>query len=442
MLRSSPSTARPSQIKRRTTAWRIKLLSVLLFMVLGHFAKAQNQAQALTARDSVLLQLIDSLETQRKTQLEAERKVQMARGYWPAGLVNLELGRLFNYNHFEGIKPGLGLETSRFLSTRFTLTGFYSYSIRSRDHSYGGSYTHHLSGNLLTAWQIFAHRDQYETGSFTFLDGEIADERFRKFAVGTVDRTEALGGQLKLRPGRYGKIALHYSYRHLSPIAPYLFSLRAVTSPSTFKEHLFGLYWRWQRKIPWLPGLTPTLCTNLRHGREAEDTQGNYWQAEAQADWLFEPGGRFKSSLRLNAAQIWKAPSLTHLYSAFGTRSNPMALESRHSMATMRPNEFAATRFFQAFLRQSITLHSNKQSCFQPVLTISTSALWGTLHTDWKALAKSVEKGYFESGLYFEDRFRMASIGYGLAVHYRYGPYQMDSQIDNWSFRLGLNFHL
>src|SRR5690554_5602063 len=54
MLRSSPSTARPSQIKRRTTAWRIKLLSVLLFMVLGHFAKAQNQAQALTARDSVL----------------------------------------------------------------------------------------------------------------------------------------------------------------------------------------------------------------------------------------------------------------------------------------------------------------------------------------------------------------------------------------------------
>lgn len=442
MLRSSPSTARPSQIKRRTTAWRIKLLSVLLFMVLGHFAKAQNQAQALTARDSVLLQLIDSLETQRKTQLEAERKVQMARGYWPAGLVNLELGRLFNYNHFEGIKPGLGLETSRFLSTRFTLTGFYSYSIRSRDHSYGGSYTHHLSGNLFTDWQVFAHRDQHETGSFTFLGGKIADERLRKYAIGTVDRTEALGGQLRLRSGRHGKIALQYSYRHLSPLAPYPFSLNEAEPPSAFEEHLYGFHWRWESTVSVLPGLSPILNTNLRHGRGAKQPTSNYWQTEGQADFLFEPGRRFKSSLRLNAAQIWNAPSLTHLYSAFGTRSNPVGLESRHSMATMRPNEFAATRFFQAFLRQSIDLYTNKQGNFQPLLTFSTSALWGTLHSEWKHLAKSVEKGYFESGLYFEDLFRLESIGYGLAIHYRYGPYQMDSQIDNWSFRLGLNFHL
>lgn len=65
--------------------------------------------------DSALVALIDSLE--REHYLKAERvfNEEMAEGWMPAGFVSVQLGRLINYNHYEGFKPGVGLRTNAFL---------------------------------------------------------------------------------------------------------------------------------------------------------------------------------------------------------------------------------------------------------------------------------------------------------------------------------------
>ena len=130
------------------------------------------------------------------------------------------------------------------------------------------------------------------------------------------------------------------------------------------------------------------------------------------------------------------------LFSNFGTFA-PLSIEIPFMFSTMAPNEFAADQFSLAFLRHQIPLREHKSGQFKPSLFITTNAGWSRLSDPAKkATINTFDKGYYESGIYLSNLFSQLFIQYGLAVHYRYGPYQKARSIDNFSFRLGLEFAL
>jgi hypothetical protein len=55
---------------------------------------------------------------------------------------------------------------------------------------------------------------------------------------------------------------------------------------------------------------------------------------------------------------------------------------------------------------------------------------------------RSLEKGYYESGLLLNNLYRHFFTGYGIGVFYRYGPYSFDKSIDNFSFKFTFNINL
>ena len=59
------------------------------------------------------------------------------------GYFNLDYNRIFGYNLFEGIKLGLGGETSSRLSTHFTVGGYISYGLKDKSIHHGG--IHHVT---------------------------------------------------------------------------------------------------------------------------------------------------------------------------------------------------------------------------------------------------------------------------------------------------------
>ena len=56
---------------------------------------------------------------------------------------------------------------------------------------------------------------------------------------------------------------------------------------------------------------------------------------------------------------------------------------------------------------------------------------------------KTLEKGYFESGILINSIFRQLDfIGYGFGVFYRYGDYAFDNHTDNLAYKLTLTFEI
>ena len=53
-----------------------------------------------------------------------------------------------------------------------------------------------------------------------------------------------------------------------------------------------------------------------------------------------------------------------------------------------------------------------------------------------------MEKGYFESGLLINNIFRVQIFRYGIGVLYRYGPYTYTKTIDNFAFKLTMQFNM
>ena len=50
---------------------------------------------------------------------------------------------------------------------------------------------------------------------------------------------------------------------------------------------------------------------------------------------------------------------------------------------------------------------------------------------------KTMEKGYFESGIVVEDLLVLLKVvSLGAGVFYRYGAYARDNQLDNFAFKL------
>ena len=81
-----------------------------------------------------------------------------------------------------------------------------------------------------------------------------------------------------------------------------------------------------------------------------------------------------------------------------------------------------------------------------PEFHIITSVGWGELddparHRNYDF--KTMEKGYYESGLSIRDVYKMwGFMGLGIAGFYRYGPYSFPDTIDNWAVKLAIKYSL
>jgi hypothetical protein len=106
----------------------------------------------------------------------------------------------------------------------------------------------------------------------------------------------------------------------------------------------------------------------------------------------------------------------------------------------MRFNEFLSDHFLALFLKQDFgKLLFKSRGKFQPEIALVQNMGIGSL-TDGQhnenITYKTMEKGYFESGILINNIFRLQLFRYGVGVMYRYGPYAYPKTIDNFAFKL------
>jgi hypothetical protein len=109
---------------------------------------------------------------------------------------------------------------------------------------------------------------------------------------------------------------------------------------------------------------------------------------------------------------------------------------------TMAPNEFVSQTYASGFLHYNMgALYKVKNSATE--LSLVTGIGWGTLENPeyHQGLPfQTMEKGFFESGLLFDNVFVYNTlgigIGIGVGVFYRYGPYALPEVKDNFGFNM------
>jgi hypothetical protein len=403
--------------------------------------------QPLTSHDSATYHVIDSIGKAYYFDRLISLQKAAIKGYIPMGMVNLDYRKLIDFNDYEGFKLGFGLWTNERLSKVFAAGGYFVYGFQDKQAKYGLGLNVTPFRNSENKFLIQMKDDVLATGTIDFLDGYQlrSPESFQRFMYETMDRNDEFSFHFQSRVLPYFKTEFGFKTATVTPQRAYRFMYSEMVQEGfTYQESSLRLKWAHKETFSDTPygrvsngTQWPSVWLNVAIGQGQSGEAFHYHRYEAQVQQTLKYSVSQSTQWRIKGGQMDGSYPSTLLYSAFGSYKQ-VGLEIPYSLATMRLNEFGASEFVILHLRHRIRLWLQKPQRFKPEVILVTNAGYGKAGET----VKSFEKGYYESGIFFNNLISQLFIKYGFSVHYRYGPYQLSTPIDNWAFKLGIEFSL
>jgi hypothetical protein len=410
----------------------------------------------LTARDSAVYRMIDSLERADERDKAMRSMEAFISGNISYLIFNIDYRRFLNYNPHEGLRLGLGLSTNQKLASFFSVGGYCSYGIKDEDWKYGSFI------QLFPKWQsdtrlTFKYmRDVSETGGYSFFEDHFfgSTEWFRNFLINQMDFTETKEGSITFRFLHSFKINLCMSQSHKIPKYVYEFEKNGYNgSPTAFNFTEAGLNIKFchQEKFMQAPSgqrlslgsKYPVIWFNVKRGLNL--LQGNFvynkYELKITKGLTTKPFG--KSQITITAGFTDGNIPLPNLYNGHGNYSG-FSIHAENSFATMRMNEFFSSEFASFYFIQNFGKLFHSKSIFSPELCFATNAGYGRMKNPQyqQYFFNTLEKGYYESGILVINTIKMGFLGYGFGVYYRYGPYSFERISANFAYKLSLSMSL
>ena len=124
-------------------------------------------------------------------------------------------------------------------------------------------------------------------------------------------------------------------------------------------------------------------------------------------------------------------------YEDFSTRNFPLAVDN--SFETMRINEFLSNRYVNLYYFHNFQSFLFHHKHFKPELKLISHAGWGLLGNPGSQFGityKTMDKGYYESGIELNNLLKINFFRIGIGGYYRYGPYAFSTPKDNLAIKL------
>lgn len=408
----------------------------------------------LTRADSLTYKILDSIGRVKNLDQRLEIWETLSTGFIPIGYVNVDLRRFLNYNRKEGFRVGVGLQTNNKLSQHFSLGGHYAYGITDKKSKYG-TFLH-----LFPAWgsdtrfSVQYVNDVTETGSYRFVDDQFlfSTELYRNFLVNRMDKIRGLETSATFRALKYLKFRLSLAnatrslpgYSYLDPndsyVGSYSLTEAGVGVKFTFNEK-FVLTPR-GRKIS-TGTKYPVLWVNYKQGFKAWDGNLEYQKFEARLSKVFTTKTFGKTAITLVSGKASRSLPIGLLYNGHGNYSG-FSLDAENAFGTMRMNEFYSSEFVSGYFRQNFESLLFRKGKFKPEINVAFNAGYGKMQNPLfhqGIVYKTMEKGYYETGLILGKLLNQKLFGYGFAVYYRLGPYSFSKISDNFAYKVALTFN-
>lgn len=385
--------------------------------------------------------------------LDKKVKVYQAlfRGAVPLGPTDVLLNRLMDYNGYEGFRLGLGAETNDKVSKYFRVGGYGAYGFKDRGWKYGGHFSVNPQWDTHFKTRFSYSNDLMEVGRIYFYNDRISPfstESFQKLFITKMDQVEEFSVEIESHALRdfqftfFGNIqnrGITSDYRfinegNLEPFQYYSILQTGVNLRFSYREkfiEMFGV----KTPISYEYPIVHFKYTHGFSGMEQGDFEFNRF------DLKIEKNSRLRNlgftTFRFNAGYIDNALPISMLYRSRGSLDPDLRFASDFSFQSVMPNEFFHDRYVSVFFKHSFKSLLFKSKFFKPELALVSALGWGEMNQQsyHKNLPfKTMEKGFFESGIQLDRLLGFLNLGAG--AYYRYGAYAFDDFEDNWTFKL------
>lgn len=425
----------------------------------------QNRLDTLTAKEKKSYRVLDSLN--RKYHFD--RKVQWLNS-WQDGLlrfpyVSVQIYNSILFNKPEFMRIGLGLETNSDFSKRYVLSGFAAYGLRDGIWKYGGFVKWKIYEPKNITLKFSASQNYEEDGGLTFFQGSYwgTGNGLRNYTISNFDFVDRKEIDFTARVRKF--VNMQFSgfttNKKTTPDNPYLFLDNSGDEPQLKNQYQFAgvqaaLRWSYKERVVesldhyyWVNQGYPVLWLQVTQGFKGFlQSDYTYTKYEAQVSYSFNTKSFGITSFVINGGFIQGILPSSELYAGRSSYA-PIGLYAPGSFQTMRSGEFMDDRFVALYLKQDFLYNVIQWGHFQPNLVFVTNIGWGMLshpEVHVNAAFRSMDKGYFESGILFNNLiarkvYGIVRFGLGAGVFYRYGPYAFTNQMNNLSFKATFSYN-
>ncbi len=386
---------------------------------------------------------------------DIENKINIARnllkGIYPTKYINLNLGKIINFNNYEGFRLGFGGETNSNFSNTFKLESYVAYGTKDTDFKYTLGSSFRLNKNTNTWLGANFTNDLKEAASLDFIaiNTTFSLLNLRNIYIDQFYNYKTLSLYLKhdIRPNLEAEFQLGTG--NYKP----MFNYQYISSDKNLSEYnlttaIFGFQFNPKSTYMNSPIGKLTIKNEFpqftfqvtKSFENVLDSDFDFTQVNFRATHQIK---RLQKATTLIVAEggivLGDAP-ISHLFNATpnGSFKNPWAerigFASKNSFETMGFNEFISDRFAAIHIKHALKPFSFGPK-FKPQLIFATSAAIGDIYNSMyhNGLAfKSLEKGYLESGLELKSLFK----GFGVSTFYRYGANSNTEWSDNLAVKL------
>lgn len=418
------------------------------------------RTDSLNSRELETYRVIDSIGKAEHIDRTINSFETLLTGYIPGKYWLFDLGRFLNYNHYEGFRFGAGGRTTERISKWLVFEGYLAYGLKDKDFKYKAGLTFNLWKVQEMGLTVLYRNDVQESGGITFTEPWSIESSsfYRQYMIRVMDITRQSEIYLSFRALKYLTAQVYLNKNQIIPTNDYGYSLSDqnpqvlltlfyITETGIRLRYAFAeTFMKTPRGYKFSTGTKyPVLCLNLAKGTGWLNGEFDYLRTEIKITKVIHTRSFGNTRMALFAGMVSGDVPYSKLYVGRGSYGT-ITFESEQSFGTMRFNEFLSDRFVTLFIKQDFgSLLFKPRGRFRPEIALVHNMGIGELrHSSHheNITYRTMEKGYFESGLLLNNILHIDLIRYGMGFIYRYGPYAYPKTIDNFAFKLTLQLKI
>ena len=399
-------------------------------------------------RDSVTYHVIDSIGRAENLDQKTKMILALFENKLDLGKLNLRLQHLVDYNHYEGMQLGFGLETNEKLSPVFQLGGYWRYGFEDRKHKFGADAAVRLNQKTESKVFIDVKRDRQEIGELFFLEQPrvFSSEEYRRLLYTDMFSIQSVSIAADHRWSKFLKTRLLYNrtkyfepmslFPTLVPVGVFTLNKIGIKMRLSFGEQFFDN----GQKIVSTGSRYPFVFINYETGFDRSGFN-DYRSFELKVRDSFRMRNIGTSHLTLLSAVRDEMGFGNLFVSPPAAADHLLSIYAENSFATMPMNQFFANRMAAVFWRHDLETLLYKTPKFKPRVSLALNACWGDTKQDYPNF-RSPEKGYYEGGLLVRKLIKQQIIALGFGAFYRFGPYRTNNFDQDTAFKFTVDIAL
>ncbi len=418
------------------------------------------RVDTLSEKEKLTYQFVDSVGKAEKFDKKLTALEALLTGKLKWGFLDVDLNRLLSFNDYEGFRFGAGAHTNNKISKIFSLGGYGAFGTKDNTLKYGGDVNFFVNRNADVELNFSYQKDVVEPGSMQFYTYKIplmstAGNRF--FYMSKMNNNEKVEARLKFRTLRYLKVYVFSNQETVNVTSDYYF-LKKINNYTWLNEknYLFNevgmeLKYAFKQKVIQTsnykynkPTKYPIFYARFEQGLQNPYGEYQYTRFTFKTEKTFEIKNIGRPTIYVETGITIGDVPIQKLNNSIGTYiPGAFLAASELAFETMFPYEFISDRYINIHLKHDFVnlLFSTKK--FKPELVLASNIGFGSLINKKHhggAGFNTLEKGFYESGLLINNLIKLNFTTFGMAAFYRYGPYQLEKQSDNFTFKMSLGY--